>query len=101
MSCCCGIQVSFATCLTDLSRNVLKDDGCDITFKCHSSCSCLGFSLLADNTFHGFLLLKSASHLFGSGTYTVITIFLWLVVSVATTTWIGRVSHQPSTNSLG
>jgi hypothetical protein len=58
----CSIQIGFAAHPTDLGRNVLKDHCGAIPFKGHSGGSRLSFSLLANDAFHGFFLLKSAAH---------------------------------------
>ena len=53
-----GIQVCFSADLAHLSRYILKDH-CRVTpLKRHSGGPRLGFSLLANDTFHVFFLLK-------------------------------------------
>jgi len=60
--CSCGVQIGFSTDFANLSRNVFKDHSRGIPLKRHSGGSWLCFPLLANDTFHGFFLLKSDTH---------------------------------------
>src|SRR5260370_38241127 len=100
MPCCFSIKIGFAAVLAHFSGNVLKDHRRGIPFKRHSCGAWLGFPLLANDALHGFFLLKPPSHCPGCGSYTVITIFLRCVVSVATTIWRVRLSCHPGIHSL-
>ena len=84
------INISLPAIRADLSRDVFYHNSDSLPVQSNGCRPLFCLPVPADYTFHGFLRVNVSVHIFGSGSYAVITIASRSTLLYAKTTWSGR-----------